>query len=219
MAAGYMPEAGERACMPLARLSLQSNEGLVALSMAHGEATFDVLGAWPRADVIRALVETDDVDPDEIRATVEERDSLSNLAIRYDGPRGIRFEVDTPRPPDHGAMAESGVVPPFPLRLADGWLSGELVTSRSQLAAFRRELEAADIPYDVELIETEGGPPADLLTERQREVVEAALAAGYYDVPRECSLTELAEDIGVDKSVVSRILRRAEGRVMGAHFG
>lgn len=205
--------------MPRARLGLKSNEGLVALSNAHPGATFAVLGAWPREGRLRALVETEDVDAATLETTVEDQDLLADVALRYDGPERVRFEVDTPRPPAHGAMAESGVVPPFPLELADGWLSGELVTSRSQLAAFRAELEAADIPYDVELVETERDAPAALLTERQLEVVEAALAAGFYDVPRECSLTELAADLDVDKSVASRILRRAEGRVMREQFG
>lgn len=200
--------------MPRARLSLRSNEGLVALSEAHPEASFAVLGAWPRDDRLRALVETADVGAGTLAATVADLDLLADLAVRYDGSERVRFEVDTPRPPAHGSMADSGVVPPFPLDLEAGWLSGELVTSRAQLAAFRQELEAADIAYDVELVETDPAAPADLLTERQREVVDAALAAGYYDYPRECSLTELAADLGVDKSVVSRILQRAEGRVM-----
>lgn len=200
--------------MPRARLSLRSNEGLVALSEAHPEASFAVLGAWPRDDRLRALVETADVGAGTLAATVADLDLLADLAVRYDGSQRVRFEVDTPRPPDHGSMADSGVVPPFPLDLEAGWLSGELVTSRAQLAAFREELEAADIAYDVELVETDPAAPADLLTERQREVVDAALAAGYYDYPRECSLTDLAADLGVDKSVVSRILQRAEARVL-----
>lgn len=204
--------------MPRARLRLQSNEGLVALSNAHPESTFAVLGAWPRDDRLRALVETTDVDAPAIESTVGDCDRLANLAVRYDGPDRVRFEVETPRPPAHGAMTGSGVVPPFPLDLADGWLAGELVTSREQLAAFRDELESADIPYEVEVIETGPDAPRDPLTDRQREVVDAALAAGYYEVPRECSLTELAAELDVDKSVASRILQRAEGRVMQARF-
>lgn len=204
--------------MPRARLRLKSNEGLIALSQAHPDASFAVLGAWASGDRLRALVETADVDAPALAETVAATDPLADLAVRHDGPELVRFEVDTPRPPDHGAMAESGVVPPFPLHLEDGWLSGELVTSREQLAAFRDELESADIPYDVELIETERDPPDSLLTDRQREVVEAALAAGYYDVPRESSLTELATELGVDKSVVSRILQRAESRIVNDRF-
>lgn len=126
--------------------------------------------------------------------------------------------MDTPEPAVHGAMAESGVVPPFPLTLERGWLSGELVTSRAQLAAFRTELETGDIPYEVTLIETDGSDLNPLLTERQREVVDSALDEGCYDYPRKCSLTDLATELDVHKSVVSRILQRAESRVMQAQF-
>ncbi|MFB9804505.1 helix-turn-helix domain-containing protein [Haladaptatus pallidirubidus] len=37
---------------------------------------------------------------------------------------------------------------------------------------------------------------------------------GYYDTPRECSLTELATSLDVTKGSLSRVLHRAEGRII-----
>lgn len=190
--------------MPHAHLPLQSNEGLVALARRRTTAAFEVLGAWPREGRLRAVAETGDVGAADIVETVAATDCLTNLDGRHGGPDTVRFEVDTPRPSAHGAMADSGVAPPFPLHLEDGWLSGELVTSREQLATFRAELEAADIPWEVSRLETEREPPARLLTERQGEVVTVALAEGYSDVPRACSMTELAAELDVEKAVASR---------------
>jgi predicted DNA binding protein len=53
-----------------------------------------------------------------------------------------------------------------------------------------------------------------LLTDRQREVLRAAVREGYFTVPRECTLAELSDSIGVDKSSVSETLRRAEARLV-----
>ena len=48
--------------MPRARLELQSDEGLITLSEAHPEVALELLGAWPRDDRLRALLETEDLD-------------------------------------------------------------------------------------------------------------------------------------------------------------
>jgi predicted DNA binding protein len=53
------------------------------------------------------------------------------------------------------------------------------------------------------------------LTDRQREYLTAAHRRGYFDVPRECTLAELADALGVDKSTVSVTLRRGTERVVG----
>jgi len=53
-----------------------------------------------------------------------------------------------------------------------------------------------------------------LLTDRQRELLLAAVDAGYYDTPRECSLTDLATELDMAKSTVSETLHRAEGTII-----
>jgi hypothetical protein len=55
---------------------------------------------------------------------------------------------------------------------------------------------------------------SDLLTQRQRELLTAAVEAGYYETPRACTLTQLADQLGMAKSTVSETLHRAEGRVI-----
>jgi predicted DNA binding protein len=37
---------------------------------------------------------------------------------------------------------------------------------------------------------------------------------GYYEVPARTSLTRLARVVGISKAAMSKILRRAEGRVL-----
>ncbi|MFC6835487.1 helix-turn-helix domain-containing protein [Halomarina ordinaria] len=61
---------------------------------------------------------------------------------------------------------------------------------------------------------TQSHGTADLLTERQREFVLEAVDRGYYDSPRGCTLTDLAETFGVNRSAASGVLRRAERRII-----
>lgn len=56
--------------------------------------------------------------------------------------------------------------------------------------------------------------PGAALTERQREVVAAAVDLGYYDVPREATLAEVADELDIAGSTVSTHLRKAEAAVV-----
>lgn len=201
--------------MPTATLKVRSNDGLVALSSAHPSVRFTVLGGWPDGDTMRLLVETRAVDGETLVDTLTGLTEIHAFEIRHADDRTL-VEITTAIPEPHGAMADSGVVPSFPLCLEGGWLVGDLVASRDRIAAFRDELAAADIEFEMTALRTRP-EDTDLLTARQREVVDAALEEGYYETPRECSITDLAERLGVHKSVASRLLHRAEGRIVAAY--
>lgn len=51
------------------------------------------------------------------------------------------------------------------------------------------------------------------LTDRQLEALSLAVASGYFDVPREATLADVADAMGVEKSTAGEHLRRALGRV------
>lgn len=199
--------------MPQVTLRAKSNDGLVALSDAHPEAVFHVYGAWPTGDELRVLLETKTVDADYLAETLEEISEILDAEFRYADDTRILFEASTPIPDPHGAMAQSGIAPSFPLHLEDGWIVGDVVAPQAQISAFREELSTADIEHRISRVSSEPTDP-NLLTSRQRDIVDAALDHGYYDVPRDCTLTELAEKLHVNKSVVSRVLHRAEGRII-----
>ncbi len=61
--------------------------------------------------------------------------------------------------------------------------------------------------------------PSRSLSPRQRETVQAALRVGYYDVPREATTADVADEIGCATATASEHLRRAERRVLSSLFG
>ena len=54
----------------------------------------------------------------------------------------------------------------------------------------------------------------DVVTNRQREVLQTAHEMGYYEVPRQVSTTDIAEALAVDPSTVAEHLQRAERNLM-----
>lgn len=111
------------------------------------------------------------------------------------------------------ALRTSGIPPNFPSRIQDGWLYTKQTASHEQLSQYIDEMEAADLPYQIQSVD-QSHDQIELLTERQQEFITEAIERGYYDSPRDCTLTELAEMLDVNTSAASGILHRAEGRII-----
>lgn len=56
------------------------------------------------------------------------------------------------------------------------------------------------------------------ITDKQREAVTRAVAAGYYSSPRETSLDELAAEFGISSSALSQRLTAVESKLATAAF-
>ncbi|MFW5919591.1 MAG: helix-turn-helix domain-containing protein [Halanaeroarchaeum sp.] len=52
------------------------------------------------------------------------------------------------------------------------------------------------------------------LTEKQREAVQTAVDRGYYDRPRDASLGDLADELGVTRSALSQRLNAVESKLI-----
>lgn len=55
------------------------------------------------------------------------------------------------------------------------------------------------------------------LTDRQQEVLEIAHENGYYDIPRQTSVREIADEVGCSKSTAANHLRKAEARLVALY--
>jgi len=62
----------------------------------------------------------------------------------------------------------------------------------------------------------EGGRLLDALTGRQREVLEAAVAVGYYEAPREATHEDVAAAVGCSPATAGEHLQKVERSVLGA---
>ncbi|WP_330633352.1 helix-turn-helix domain-containing protein [Halocatena halophila] len=128
----------------------------------------------------------------------------------------IQYAMGTIPPPVRAILA-SGTLLQFPVSLRDGWLTFALTSSHDRLSRLKAEFEKAGFTYEVISV-TQSTQPTDLVTDRQREFMLAALKHGYYDTPRECSLTELAAELAVGKSTASRVLHSAEETIIKEFF-
>lgn len=118
-------------------------------------------------------------------------------------------------------MGETGVH----LRRAVGWDERWRLTllapEQSNLSAFGSAAAERSIPVTLERLTRPRPPtggPVDVLTRSQRDALQAAFQAGYFEVPRAVTLEELGQRLGVSRQAASSLLRRGTQALLEATF-
>lgn len=104
------------------------------------------------------------------------------------------------------------VVPPVEI-LSDRTIRLSLVGRSGDLQAVLDNLPEA-VSVDVLQVGMYTKAFGGLLTDRQREAIEVAWTAGYYEVPRAGGIELVADELGCAVSTASNLLRRAESRLV-----
>jgi len=198
------------------RLQLPETVWVDELSTTFPAATFRLLTGVPRGD--RAL------ELGEIRATTRKQvvEIIEAIESHPDIHALERLHTDDHRAIAHYETVEQGLYellwssslpPEFPLVVENGWLTFDLTATRAQFEAFGDALDASGRQYDLlSVVHTDA--ESSLLTDRQRECLTLALRRGYFEVPRDSTLSAIADELGVDTSTASETIRRATGRIV-----
>lgn len=201
--------------MPQAKLALTVPQGVWIgdLSRSYPEARVRILAALADDDLGVGLAEITTPDLPELLDRMADYDEIVDLEVLQSDGEEALVQFDTTTPLLLFAVRDSGVPVEMPFDIVDGKAEWTVTAPRDRLSELGEQLEAFGVPYTVEYVR-EKVDSERLLTDRQFEVVRTALEEGYYDTPRTCSLTELAEELGVAKSTCSESLHRAEERIV-----
>ncbi len=168
-------------------------------------------------------------DPDRIVSLASEHGTL-DAALVSEYERGGLFEFTVAGDCPAYELAELGALPRT-VEGVDG--TGRIVAdvpaeydASALVTAFLDEYDDAELACkrEKESVEPVFGDPAfrELvetdLTDRQREVIEAAYAAGYYDWPRERTGSEVATELGISSATFSEHIHTAERKLLAALF-
>jgi hypothetical protein len=201
--------------MPTAKLhiTLPGDVWVHEVTTAHPEAEFRVLAAFPAEDTGVGLLEVTAPDLPDVVGAMDGNDEIARLDLHQATEEMALVEFETTAPLLLFSVQESGLPLELPFTVQDGAAEVEITAARDRLSAFTSQLKAFGMSFDVEYVR-ELGSSESLLTDRQQKLLDAAVEAGYYDTPRECSLTELAERVGVAKSTASETLHRVEEKIV-----
>jgi predicted DNA binding protein len=93
----------------------------------------------------------------------------------------------------------------------DRWILRMIYPDRDCLNRTETYCENHNLTFDIEAIRELDGDPAGRygLTDEQYEALTTAYERGFFDVPRECDLDDLADEMGISHQALSERLRRA----------
>jgi predicted DNA binding protein len=162
------------------------------------------------------------IDDDIIRFVIDARDRVEELFAAFDRSSEI---IDLERADGNRLIVTKRACGALPVirgnhGMLQGWdrVNGDqrvfevVVFRREDLRGIVAELDALGTVRLGRL--TPYLQPDTLLSERQSEVVTAALAAGYYEWPRETDAETLAEELGITHSTFLEHLRKAERQLL-----
>lgn len=201
------------------RVTLIEGTWIHDVSTAHPAATFRVLSAMPSGETGVGLVEIETEDVGAVLADMDDHPGLAALDPLDVGDDRALVQFETDRPMLLLSARESRVPIDLPVEISDGHALIEFTAPRDRLAQLADQFETFGIQYTVEQLLRTGEDEAGAISERQRGLLEAAVEAGYYDVPRGCTLTELADQLGIAKSTASERLHWAESAVVKEFLG
>ncbi|KQM12044.1 hypothetical protein AOA80_04735 [Methanomassiliicoccales archaeon RumEn M1] len=100
----------------------------------------------------------------------------------------------------------------------DGKIAWSVIAPRSENIG-RLITRLKEMGCEVEMLnlrdQEEDGP----LTFHQEKILRTAYDMGYYDIPRTATLADLSDRLGMARSTIDVVLRRAERRLIGEHIG
>jgi predicted DNA binding protein len=195
------------------RVRLPETAWVSELSRSFPEATFKLLAGVRSGDTAIELGESIAADPERVSEAIAAHESILSYERLELTDRRSFSKYETTDTALYRFVEGSSFPPEFPIVVRDGWYELDITGTRSEFDRIRADLDAADQSYELRSL-VEASESTGPLTDRQREVLEAAIDEGYFDVPRTCTLSELATTLGIDKSTASEIVRRGQARLV-----
>ncbi|MUW13896.1 bacterio-opsin activator [Halorubrum sp. CBA1125] len=195
------------------RMVLSEDIWVSEVSRSFPGATFRLLTGVPKGSRALELGEVRAENPKQVTDAVRGHADISAYDQLYiDDQRAIgQYEADEKSL--YEFLWDSSLPPEFPITVEDGEMEFALTATQDQFEAFGTALDDTGRQYDLlTLVHTD--EQDTLLTDRQRKYLTVAHRRGYFEVPRECTLAELSDVLGVDKSSASETIRRGVDRII-----
>jgi predicted DNA binding protein len=184
------------------------------VSRAFPDASLRLLTAVPMGDRTLELGETRADDPRAVVEAIRDHPDVRSLDLLHcDAARSLS-KYETRDRALFEFLGGSSLLPEFPLVVEDGVMTFAITATQADFEAFGDRLDASGLRYELLSAVGRDGSGGDPLTDRQLECLTVAERMGYFEVPRECSLAEVADALGVDTSTVSETIRRGTAHVL-----
>lgn len=189
------------------RMVLSDDPWVTEVSTRFPDATLRLLTGVPKDDRALELGEVRAANAETVASTIRSHPDIFEYDQVYGGARRVIAQYEAGERGLYEFLWESSLPPEFPISIENGEMEFDVTATQEQFETFVAALDETERQYDLlTLVHTDEQDA--LLTDRQRECLTVAHRRGYFDVPRECTLAELGDGLGVDKSTASETIRR-----------
>lgn len=201
--------------MVKARLEITppASEWFVQLSKEHPEDEFTLLTLYDAGPHLLGIFEVETTALPALLDTLDGIESIETYGLVHKTGEFAVIEYSVTESRVFSATVASGTLPPASVTVRNGVLLVEITMPHERLTGTIEAIEA--IGASCELLSlSRAGEIDGLLTDAQRRFITEAVKHGYYDTPRQCTLTELASVLEVTPAAASTMAHRAEERII-----
>lgn len=165
--------------------------------------------------------------PDAVIKRLEQSPGIGNVRLIDTEDERALLEVKVKNCPLTILRERGGVIADVDITAGKATIISEVLPSvdiNRLLGAMRRVNSNVELTKkrernrSISSVNERGSPLYESLTDRQREVLEAAYHAGYFESPRDTDGQHLAESLGVSSAAFYELVRRATRNVLAVHF-
>lgn len=181
------------------------------VSTTHPETTLQLLAVVPGDETGFALTRITGPDVSNVRDDVRRHPQVTGVSTIQSREQQVTVYCETKEMALHDFLRKSELLIEFPVHIRDGEATIDVAVAHDEFSKFVVRLESTGLEY---LGASDLNREVSGLSDRQLECVIAAINHGYYDTPRRCTLSELADHLGIAKSTCSETLHRAEETIV-----
>ena len=183
------------------------------VSTSFPDTTLRLLTGVPKGDRALELGEARAQNPNTVSEVIRRHPDINGYDELYLDETRVIGQYRADEKSLYEFLWESSLPPEFPIIVENGEMEFAVTATQPQFEAFGATLDELGRQYELlSLVHTDDSD--QLLTDRQREYLIAAHNHGYFDVPRDATLGEVADTLDVDPSSASETIRRAANRVI-----
>lgn len=187
----------------------------------HPDIAIELVRVIPLRDGVIPLFWVEGADPGAIEATIRADPMVASVQCLSAADDRYLFEIRW-KPTINALvrpMIESGAEVLIAEGEVDSWAFRLQFESRAMLADFRESCRENDVQFHLDALYNPTIPEAeadgDDLTSEQYEILVTAYENGYWHVPRNVELGEVADRVGISSNAASQRMRRALDTLVG----
>ncbi|NHJ23053.1 MAG: hypothetical protein EAX89_00660 [Candidatus Lokiarchaeota archaeon] len=158
-----------------------------------------------------AIVEIIHYNLNPIIEEIKNHRSVLEFSLLEQEENRIKFNVKTKDPYLLYAVINCGALVDFPVNVREGYAYWRIISSRDRIDKLLSLFEKKHINFELLRIGNSPYPLEDekaKLTLEESEVLDKAIELGFFEIPRDISLEDLANRLGKSKSALSVMLRK-----------